>query len=120
MQCIKELMNLIDSFDALNGKWKLPVLQYLYNRQDELNSFKKIVRGIDGLSDKMLAKELRQLEENSLIKKFEDHSSRLQVDYKITAHGKTAIPLIKTLVEWGRTHREITKNKIKNTYSKTS
>jgi len=62
-------MNLRDSFDALNDKWKLLLLQYLYNRQQELNSFSKILIGIEGISEKMLAKELRQLEQNNLIEK---------------------------------------------------
>ncbi len=106
-------MNLRDSFDALNGKWKLPVLQYLFNRQDELNGFRKIAQGIEGISDKMLAKELRELEENNLIQKLCCEVSHSSIRYQISEHGKTTIPLIRTLVEWGRMHREVATNIIK-------
>lgn len=108
-QCVQELLKLRDSFDALSSKWKLPILQYLYNRQDEQNNFRKIEQEITGISDKMLAKELKALESNQLISRITPDTTPGNVMYSISDHGKTAIPIIKVLVDWGRTHREITK-----------
>lgn len=107
-QCVQELLELRDSFDALSSKWKLPILQYLYNRRKEVNHFSKIARGVTGISDKMLTKALKELHSNHLVEHTEDKFSA-NIAYGISAHGETAIPLIKTIVEWGRKHREITK-----------
>lgn len=108
-QCIQELLELRDSFDALSSKWKLPILQYLYNRQNEVNNFRKIEQGINGISDKMLAKALKELEMNNLICKTLPEMNSTNMVYTISDHGKTAIPMIRVFVEWGRTHREMTK-----------
>jgi len=108
-QCIQELIELRDIFDALSGKWKLPLLQYLYNRQDEPNGFRKIEQGIAGISDKMLAKELKQLESNHLIIRSSSETTSSGIIYSISEHGKTAIPVIEVLVSWGRSHRELAK-----------
>ena len=112
---MQELLESRDSFDALSSKWKLPILQYLYNRIDETNNFRKISRGVAGISDKMLSKELKHLEENYLISKSEDLRASRRV-YHITEHGTTAIPLIKNLVAWGRTHRDFAKQMFKDAH----
>ncbi|WP_316831489.1 helix-turn-helix domain-containing protein [Pedobacter aquatilis] len=108
-QCIKELLSLRDSFDTLSGKWKLPIMQYLFNRKDEFNHFRKIADGIPGISDKMLAKELTDLVHNHLICKIPSPDYPLKKGYSISQHGESTIPVIKTLVNWGKTHREVIK-----------
>lgn len=109
-QCIHELLSLRDSFDALSNKWSLPILQYLYNRQHEENSFSKMTEGIPGISEKMLAKQLRDLESNLLITRSDHMGILSRMVYQITEHGKSTIPLIRKLVEWGKVHREVIKN----------
>lgn len=111
-QCIHELLSLRDSFDALSSKWSLPILQYLYNRQQEDNSFSNMAGEIPGISEKMLAKQLRELESNLLIAKNDHEGILTRMVYQITEHGKSTIPLIRKLVEWGKVHREVIKNAI--------
>lgn len=108
-QCIQELLSLRDSFDTLSGKWKIPLLQYLYNREQEANHFRKIAQGIPGISDKMLAKELKELESNFLILKEIQTVPRATTLYRISPYGSQVIPVIKTLIEWGKAHRKMVK-----------
>lgn len=112
-QCIKELLSLRDSFDALSGKWKIPLLQYLCNREHEENNFRKIQKGIPGISDKMLAKELKELERNYLVRKEIRELPANAICYHISAYGKTAIPVIKMLIEWGKEHRKMAKSMLR-------
>jgi len=61
--CSEELIAMRDSLYVLGGKWKLIILRYLTNRTQESIHFKKLERGIVGISAKMLSKELRELEQ---------------------------------------------------------
>ncbi|WP_254560689.1 winged helix-turn-helix transcriptional regulator [Dyadobacter diqingensis] len=110
-KCKQELLALHDSLEVLGGKWKLQILVYLTNRKDQENNFTRIKRGIDGISAKMLVKELRDLETNLLITRVVQNSKPQTVTYSITEYGQNVLPVTNTLLNWGLVHRE----KIKKT-----
>jgi DNA-binding HxlR family transcriptional regulator len=68
-------------------------------------------RDIKGISAKMLSKELRDLEVNRLVKRTVHNTRPVTVEYSITEHGKTFIPVIQVLIRWARRHRAIIKSK---------
>lgn len=72
--CSEELMAMRDSLDVLGGKWKLMILRFLTNRTHQIINFKKMQREIDGISAKMLSKELKELETNLLISRTEQQT----------------------------------------------
>lgn len=94
-----------DTLDILGGKWKLLIIHYLMLREDDLNTFKKIERDIEGISAKVLSKELKDLEANKLIKREEQKTKPISVAYSITEYGKTTKEIINVLVIWGQNHR---------------
>ncbi|MBT2621149.1 MULTISPECIES: winged helix-turn-helix transcriptional regulator [Chryseobacterium] len=104
--CTEELFAMRDSLDVLGGKWKLMILRYLTNRTDQLIHFKKLQRGIDGISAKMLSKELKELEINLLITRTIQDTKPITVTYAVTEYGKSVLPVTETLVNWGIHHRE--------------
>ncbi|WP_116790708.1 winged helix-turn-helix transcriptional regulator [Flavobacterium psychrotrophum] len=104
--CSEELRAIHDALDILGGKWKLRLLRYLTNRAHQVINFKKMVREIEGISAKMLSKELKELEANLLITRTEVQTKPLSVIYTITEYGKTVVPVTDTLVQWGLNHRE--------------
>ncbi len=65
--CTEELRAMRDALDILGGKWKLMILRYLANRELQEIHFKKMEREIQGISAKVLTKELRDLELNLLV-----------------------------------------------------
>lgn len=75
-----------DTLDILGGKWKLLIIHYLMLREDDLNTFKKIERDIEGISAKVLSKELKDLEANKLIKREEQKTKPISVAYSITEY----------------------------------
>lgn len=68
-------------------------------------------RDIRGISAKMLSKELRDLEMNKLVKRTVRNTKPVTVEYAITEHGETFIPVLETLIKWGMKHRKVIKAK---------
>ena len=89
----------------LSGKWKLLILHYLMTREQEENTFKKIEKDLNGISAKVLSKELKTLEANKLITRTEQKTKPITVAYAITEYGKTTKEVIDVLVKWGMNHR---------------
>lgn len=103
--CSQNLMAMRDTLDILGGKWKLLIMHYLIVRDHEANTFKKMERDIEGISAKMLSKELKDLEVNLLVKRQVNDTHPVTVSYSVTAYGKTTKDIIFPLVNWGIKHR---------------
>ena len=104
--CDQELSAIRDSLEILGGKWKLRIMRYLNNRKDGQNTFKKIQREIEGISAKMLSKELHDLEINLLVSRTVLDTRPITVKYAITEYGSSVLPVTESLVIWGLNHRE--------------
>jgi len=99
----KEMMAVQDSMDVLNGKWKIAVISSIcfYNKR----RFSDILNDVNGISNKMLSKELKELESNKLIKRTVLDTQPITVQYELTPHGKSLQTIINNLTEWGMKHR---------------
>ena len=84
---------------------------YLAINKESRNCFLQIRRDINGISAKMLSKELRDLEMNRLVQRTVRNTRPVTVEYAITEHGKTFMPVIQALISWGRKHRALIKSK---------
>ncbi len=103
--CTGDIMAMLDTLDVLGGRWKLLIMHYLLIREDETNTFKKMEKDIEGISAKMLSKELKMLEANQLVSREVMPTRPVTVRYAITAYGKETRAVIATLVNWGQRHR---------------
>lgn len=92
-----------DALEVLKGRWKLQILIALLNGTKR---FKQISREIEGISDRMLSKELKDLEENQLIIRKTYDAFPPLVEYAATEHTKTLHLVIHALREWGYLHRK--------------
>jgi len=101
--CMKALIPVRDALDILSGKWKLPIIIALSfgNRR-----FSQLAKQIPGITDKMLSKELRELEMNELVKRTVYDAVPVVVEYSMTTYGKTLEKLIEELQAWGMLHRK--------------
>jgi DNA-binding HxlR family transcriptional regulator len=61
---------------------------------------------VAGISNKMLSKELKELEINKLIKRSVLDTQPVTVQYTLTEHGKTLQTIINNLTDWGIEHRK--------------
>ncbi|TXE13627.1 winged helix-turn-helix transcriptional regulator [Algoriphagus aquimarinus] len=91
-----------DALDVLNGKWKLPIIVALLHG---VKRFSEISREIPGITDRMLSKELRDLELNHLVKRTVYDTFPVTVEYTMTEYGETLKDVIGALHFWGENHR---------------
>lgn len=102
-ECGKCIMSVQDALEALHGRWKLPILVALkYGNK----RFGQISKDIPGITDKMLSKELKELEMNLLIARTVYDTFPPTVEYSITEHGHSLDPVILSLKSWGNHHRK--------------
>ncbi|MEP7320387.1 MAG: helix-turn-helix domain-containing protein [Saprospiraceae bacterium] len=92
-----------DALEVLNGRWKLPILIAL---SFGTRRFKQISKEVNGITDKVLSKELKDLEMNLLIKREVFDTFPPTVEYSITPHGKSLEDVIDALRDWGVSHRK--------------
>lgn len=99
----KEMMAVQDSMDVLSGKWKISIISSIcyYNKR----RFSDILNDVVGISNKMLSKELKELEVNQLVKRTILDTQPITVQYELTEHGLTLQTIISNLTEWGLEHR---------------
>jgi len=100
----KRMRAVQDSMDVLNGKWKISIISSIccYGRR----RFSDILNDIEGISNRMLSKELKELEINQLIKRTVLDTQPITVQYELTEHGNTLQTIISNLTEWGIVHRK--------------
>ena len=107
----KDLRAVRDALEVLGGKWKLQILIAIL---DGNKRFKEITREIDGISDRMLSKELKELEAHKLVNRTVLDAFPPVVEYSSTLHTNSLGTVINALKDWGFLHREEvlgTKNK---------
>jgi DNA-binding HxlR family transcriptional regulator len=102
-QCLGILKPVRDSLDVLSGKWKLPIIVALTFGEKR---FTEIAKEVQGITDKMLSKELRDMELNGLVMRKIEDSYPVKVTYALTPHSKTLRPVINSLRDWGIMHRK--------------
>jgi len=102
-ECHAMIRPVRDALDVLNGRWKLPILVSLSIAPKR---FKQISKEVNGITDKVLSKELKDLEINQLIKRDVYDTFPPTVEYSITPHGATLEKVVTELGQWGEFHRK--------------
>jgi DNA-binding HxlR family transcriptional regulator len=91
------------TLDLIGGKWKALILWNL--GQDTLR-FSELKKTLPKITQKMLTQQLRELETSGLVKRFIYRQVPPKVEYSLTPEGKSLIPILDTLCEWGQTYAE--------------
>lgn len=104
-QCTYALLPVKDVLELTAGKWRLHIIMVLMCVGDL--RFKELQRHLPGISGKVLAKDLRDLEMNKLIKRTAFDTYPITVEYGLTEHGKTLEPVVEALRQWGLNHRAV-------------
>ncbi|MDO6745587.1 helix-turn-helix domain-containing protein [Tenacibaculum soleae] len=83
----------------IGGKWKTVILFHLINEKLRYNELRK---SMPTVTERTLSLQLKSLEEDGLIKRTVYTSKPpLKVEYSLTDFGKTLIPLIQSIADWG-------------------
>jgi DNA-binding HxlR family transcriptional regulator len=87
----------------MGGKWKARIVWALI--RTEKMRFSDLRRACPPISDRILTKELKELEACGLISRKEVAVLPLHTEYELTALGRTLEPLMAAMAEWGMRHR---------------
>lgn len=109
-ECDGSLKNILDALYVLNGKWKLAVVLCLVQSSKRFN---EIQHEVTGISSKVLAKELKDLELNDLIKRNVYPTTPVSIIYEATVYSQTLKTVISELSTWGEQHREKVKQSMR-------
>lgn len=101
--CLDTVKPVREALDVINGKWKLPIIISVKVGNER---FTDIQESIPGISPKVLAKELKELEQHQLIKRVVIDDYPVRILYKPEPYSDTLTPIIKALKAWGENHRQ--------------
>ncbi|WP_198650562.1 winged helix-turn-helix transcriptional regulator [Saccharospirillum mangrovi] len=82
----------------LEGRWKLIILFHLFGGQ--VLRFSDLEKAIDGISQKMLIQQLRQLENDGIVRRIVHHQVPPKVEYCLTDWGQSLCPALDALLDW--------------------
>jgi len=85
------------------GKRKMPIL---WRIKDRVWRYGELKRSLGRITHKMLTQHLRELEADGLLTRTVYPEVPLRVAYAITKLGRTAVPAIDTLRDWGARYRD--------------
>jgi len=101
-ECKKTILAVHDAMDVLNGKWKISIIATLCFGKKR---YSDILRDVNGISGKMLSRELKDMELNHFVKRTVLSTQPVIVEYELTEYGHSLKTVISSLADWGVEHR---------------
>ena len=82
----------------LEGRWKLVILFHLFGGR--ILRFSDLERAIPAISQKMLIQQLRQMEQDGIVRRIVHHQVPPKVEYCLTDWGQALCPALDALLTW--------------------
>ena len=101
--CSEKIRAIHDTMDVLSGKWKVSIIACLCYQSMR---YSEILREVEGISGKMLSRELKDLEMNNLIHRKVLDTKPVSVSYEISDYGRSLKQLTDVIADWGINHRK--------------
>lgn len=92
------------ALEIIGGKWKMPIVWSLSSRSMRYGELKK---ALPKVTHKMLTQQLRELEKDELIARKVYSQIPPKVEYSLTLLGKSVLPVIEMLIEWGNEYSRV-------------
>ncbi len=89
--------------EIIGNKWKLLILR---NLLAETHRFGELKSALEGISQKVLTDNLRQLESDGIIIRTVYPEVPPRVEYSLSELGNTLRPLFKSMEDWGNAYKE--------------
>lgn len=102
--CEKEL-----TLSIIGGKWKMLILWHL--GKEGVLRFGELKALMPTITQRMLVAQLRQLEEHLIVHREVYPVVPPKVEYSLTEHGVSILPILEAMYEWGKDYIENVINK---------
>ena len=102
-ECLQSLVAVRDALDVISGKWKIQIIIAISSGN---HRFSEIERSIPKITSKVLAKELKDLEEHKLIKRTVYDDAPVLIEYTLLPYADSLKDVIEALRVWGANHRK--------------
>ncbi|MBB6248375.1 helix-turn-helix domain-containing protein [Rhodanobacter sp. A1T4] len=79
-------------------------MQVVVALRDQPRRFNDIKRQVGGISQQMLTRTLKTLERDGMVERTVRASTQPQVDYALTALGRSLSEPVRQLAQWARAH----------------
>ena len=90
------------TMSVIEGRWKaIIVYELMMNGKMRFSSLLKL---IDGVSPRMVSKQLKELEMDGMVVRQVRDTSPVQVEYSLTPKGMSIFPVLNSMLKWGREH----------------
>jgi len=87
------------AMDLIGGKWKSVIL---YHLKDAEKRYSELRREVPDVTEMTLSLQLKQLEKDGLVsRKVNGKKPPVKVVYSLTDFGKTFIPVLEAITNWG-------------------
>ncbi len=87
------------TMSVIEGRWKTVILCKLYKNGPM--RFNQLMKSIDGISPRILTKQLKELESDGIINRISYQEIPPRVEYSITEKGMSLGPIMLAMAEWG-------------------
>jgi len=90
------------TLSVLGGRWKPAILFRLLRGRMR---YSELLRAVEGVSERMLVAQLRELEADGLVKRIVYAEVPPRVEYELTEKGMSAERVIESMSDWGNLNR---------------
>ena len=90
---------------VIGGRWK-PVIIFLLLQNDFLR-FGELKKAIDGITQRMLTNQLRELEKDKIVHRKVYAEVPPKVEYSLTEYGRSLEPIMIAMRDWGAEHMNV-------------
>ena len=87
------------TMSVIEGRWKGTILCMLF--KNGKMRFSELQKDIGEITSRILTKQLKELEEDGMLRRDVDTRGKIKVEYSLTERGMSIMPVLYSMAEWG-------------------
>lgn len=95
--------------NIIGGKWKIRLIWALY--ESEYVRFNELKRELNGITDAMLTKILKELIKENIVKRIQYNEIPPRVEYSLTPNGLNLVNALNEVTKWSKGTHDINNSK---------
>ncbi|MBS0169915.1 MAG: helix-turn-helix transcriptional regulator [Nitrospira sp.] len=92
------------TLDVITGRWKVMVIYWLLKGERRFN---RLQRELNGITHRTLTKQLREMEADGLVERYDFGETPPRVEYRLSPLGRSLEPILVAMHDWAMAHPRI-------------